>query len=183
MIRTRELRVVKSFMKLYYIIFFGILTLKGRAIGKSDSLIIVRNFGGTIEYGYQNANMISGGPNYCFGVVKDKSQKGTHFYSIETLYTEIIRKGNYYNGFSGGFNYNYVGNKGLGLNSGIHCLLYSKNVLLTPSIGFNCFGIIGIEYGYSFDLMGNINEQQMIPHQIKLRLFLNKTLGLIFKQV
>ena len=150
---------------------------------KTDSLIVVENLGGTIEYSYQDINVISGGLNFCIGTAKDKSSKGTNFYSVEALYSGIIKQGNYYNGFKGGFNYNYTGNKGIGVSSSLHCLFYKQNILLTPSIGISYFGFITLEYGYSFKLTQSINGEKYTPHQIGIKVFLNKALALMFKAV
>jgi hypothetical protein len=172
-------------MKIYsVIIIIFCSTLNLLAQDKTDNpFIIVRKFGGTAEYSYQNANIIGVGPNFCIGAVRDKSHKGTNFYSIEALYCGVIKKGKYYNGFKAGVNYNYTGNKGIGINSNLHCLAYEKNVLLIPSIGISYFGIVRIEYGYAFKLTPSISGENYSPHQIGIKLFLNKTLGLMFKSV
>jgi len=171
-------------MRIYlFVILFSCCTLNILAQNEKRSHVVVNGFGGTVEYLYQDLNVISVGPNFCIGVMKDDNSRGPSFYSVEALYSGVIKQGNYYNGFKGGFNYNYTGNKGVGFNSNLHCLIYNQNTLLTPSIGISYMGIITLQYGYSFKLSKGMEGEKYTPHQIGIKIFLNKALGLMFKMV
>jgi hypothetical protein len=173
---------IGKYMLLIGILFFNKITFS--QVNNVESIFKQGIFGLSTEYSYQKMNILSIGPNYCLGV--QSKYNGDHFYSFETLYSAVIVKNEFHNGFKTGFNYSFISDNRLGVTSGFNLLLIKNNLIASTELGMVYFiyylekghlGALSLSYGYSVNSSDN---DYISPNRIILKLIINKSYALKF---